>query len=472
MPAVVNENTQYVDTGGKPLVNGFIYFGLQNADPVLNPISIFSDRALTVAITNPQVLDDQGRSTNKVWLTGRYSLRIEDLNNVQQLQELDNGDVADTGAIILENVSGANTITATAASTISQYDDKAIYTFTAAQINTAVVTLNIDGVGAKSVFKNHNQELNPGDFEEDQVVLVSYNLTDDVFEVINQNVKTIQFNEASAVAAATTTDIWAAGGNTLHVTGTTGPITSFGTAPNVGARRKLIFDDVVTLTNSTDINLPGGIDYTTAAGDILDIYADTVTQFDIQISKIDGLAVTVAPIFLGRTLLETLTPSAASTATFTAAAIFDDTYDTIEIVAYEVDISADNIFMQMVVSTDGGSTFETATNQYHFSIAASAGSGYSGSAATSSSSIQVGANVGGAAGESWSCNLRVNNLNGTTLWKIFSGIVGWVDQNQDPSGGQFVAAWTGGTDAIDAIRFQPASGTFTGVFRAYGITKV
>jgi len=67
MPARIDERTQFVDDAGNPIVNGSIYIGLQNADPVANPITIFSDRALTVPIANPQLTDSEGRSVNKIW---------------------------------------------------------------------------------------------------------------------------------------------------------------------------------------------------------------------------------------------------------------------------------------------------------------------------------------------------------------------------------------------------------------------
>lgn len=91
--------------------------------------------------------------------------------------------------------------------------------------------------------------------------------------------------EGTAVASDATTDIWATDGNTLHITGTTG-CTSFGTAPRIGAWRKLIYDDAVTLTNSANLHLQGEADYTTAAGDILFAYADTTTQIDVLIFPI------------------------------------------------------------------------------------------------------------------------------------------------------------------------------------------
>lgn len=86
-------------------------------------------------------------------------MRLDGLNDVQIYQELDNGESADKGITVLENVSGGNTITATAASTITAYKDLEQYTFRTALVNTDDVTLNIDVVGAKPVVKNHNQQI-------------------------------------------------------------------------------------------------------------------------------------------------------------------------------------------------------------------------------------------------------------------------------------------------------------------------
>jgi len=100
----------------------------------------------------------------------------------------------------------------------------------------------------------------------------------------------IDESEGSAVASAATTDIWATDGNTVHITGTT-TITSFGTAPRVGAWRKVIFDAVLTLTNGANLNLPGGNNITTAADDFAFVYAETPTLFKVLYFKADGASV-------------------------------------------------------------------------------------------------------------------------------------------------------------------------------------
>lgn len=185
--SALDEQQQWQTSAGKPIVNGFIYIGTQNADPEANPITIFSDRELTTPLANPQRTDSLGRSVNKIWIPGRYSIKVEDSNGVQIYQELDNGEGVSTGVTSLDNVLGANTITATATTTITEYVDQEQYVFTTAQVNTGAVTLNIDSIGAKSILQNHIEAISSGQFEADQVVIVVFNGTDDVFEWTNIN---------------------------------------------------------------------------------------------------------------------------------------------------------------------------------------------------------------------------------------------------------------------------------------------
>lgn len=310
MTATLDEQTQFVDASGAPVVGGLLYFGVAGSDPKLNPTPIFSDRELTAALANPQTTDSLGRSTNKVWIPGKYSFRLSTSADVLIYQELDNGTTSSGVAILLAgSVAGSNTITAAAADTITAYTDGQQFTFKTVSINTDAVTFNVDGVGAKAVVKNFSKAILPGDFAANQTIIVVYNSTNDNFDWVNQKRLSNTFYEGSAVAAAATTDIWATDGDTLHITGTTG-ITSLGTAPNVGARKTLIFDGIVTLTNSANLALPGGVNYTTAAGDVLEVYADTTTQLDVRVHKKDGLAT----ITISETTRETAITTTSGTA--------------------------------------------------------------------------------------------------------------------------------------------------------------
>lgn len=149
--------------------------------------------------------------------------------------------------------------------------------------------------------------------------------------------KSLWFAEGADVASAATADIWTTDGNTLHVTGTTG-ISSFGTAPQAGAWKLLIFDGAVTLTHGANLNLPDAADYTTYAGQMVLVYADTTTQFDVfpiypraygnptggdkgagTLNAASGFYENGNKVGRGLTWLETLSPSASTGSTFATA---------------------------------------------------------------------------------------------------------------------------------------------------------
>lgn len=75
-------------------------------------------------------------------------------------------------------------------------------------------------------------------------------------------------NQGSGIASAGTTSIAATGTSFyVHITGSTGPITSFGTA-NAGVWRWVVFDSTPTITyNATSMILPGNASITAVAGD-------------------------------------------------------------------------------------------------------------------------------------------------------------------------------------------------------------
>jgi hypothetical protein len=131
--------------------------------------------------------------------------------------------------------------------------------------------------------------------------------------------KSVWFAEGASVASAATADIWTTDGNTVHITGTV-TITSLGTAPQAGAFKLVIFDDALTLTHGANVNLPGAVNLTTAAGDMMLVYADSTTQFDIMFyTRASGLGIVAPAASQGSSLvfIETLTASASASLVFT-----------------------------------------------------------------------------------------------------------------------------------------------------------
>jgi hypothetical protein len=89
---------------------------------------------------------------------------------------------------------------------------------------------------------------------------------------------TSHINEAlgATIASATTPNINDATGNTVFISGTT-TITGFSTADQAGISRRLIFNDAVLLTHSSDLKLFGDANITTVAGDVAIFTAESTT---------------------------------------------------------------------------------------------------------------------------------------------------------------------------------------------------
>lgn len=104
-------------------------------------------------------------------------------------------------------------------------------------------------------------------------------------------------NEArgAAIASAATTDIGAATGNFLHITGTV-TITALGTV-QAGTRRVVIFDGALILThNATSLILPTGANITTAAGDAATFESEGAGNWRcVSYSPASGVAFAIAP---------------------------------------------------------------------------------------------------------------------------------------------------------------------------------
>ena len=185
MAAQVNENVQYTDeSSGELLVNGYIYIGTAGLDAELNPITIYSDRELTTVLPNPQRTDADGRSVNKIWVDGRYSLKVTNSANEQKLNDLNlGGSSVDVGSIALSNVQGANAITAEASPSITALVDKKVYIFTAVADNTGPVALKIDTTPTHSVTKDHGQALVEGDIKSGYIVQTVWNAGNSTFEL-------------------------------------------------------------------------------------------------------------------------------------------------------------------------------------------------------------------------------------------------------------------------------------------------
>ena len=308
MPALIDENQSFQDTNGKPIVNGFVYVGLQDADTKANLINIFSDRELSVALANPQRTDSFGKSVNKIWVPGRHSLLVEDENNVQKLTDPDSGEEPSVGITSLTNVQIiSNAITANAVPAITAYVDKQQFSLTLPSSLTGASTLDIDGVSVVTI-KNQDFDTKTGQFLADKLMVVAFNEIGPIFEVINNsfngvlhspldtNSFPINTSRSTVASAATTSDIFAdTNGNEIDFTGTA-TVTDFPDAPRAGASRVLHCAGAVVFTNNSNLFVMGSANFTAAAGDVVLVHAISISTFRLTILKANGQAIVAPPL--------------------------------------------------------------------------------------------------------------------------------------------------------------------------------
>jgi len=258
-------------------------------------------------------------------------------------------------------------------------------------------------------------------------------------------------------------------GNQFDVTGTT-TITGIATQ-GIGSYVTLHFDGVLTFTHhSTNLILPGAANITTAAGDIAVMYEYASADWRcVSYTKASGAAVVASSA--GLTLIETLTPSGAATATFTAAAIFDGTYDRIIFELTGISPATDAAELTMTVSDDDGATFESANYVWFLWRSESNGATFLGNNSASDSAIDLIYNLSNAADETAELTLSVGGLSGTAAHKNFYGRGALVNANSRSMVCNGAGHWGGGTTAIDQIRFLASSGNISFTGRAYGVVN-
>jgi hypothetical protein len=113
------------------------------------------------------------------------SQRITTLGNATANADAANAGQVQNGSLItLSAVSGVDTITATMTPTLAAYTTRMVITFTPAGSNTGAATLNINGLGAKSIKKGNGTALAAADLVAAVPALLIYDGTN--FVLINQ----------------------------------------------------------------------------------------------------------------------------------------------------------------------------------------------------------------------------------------------------------------------------------------------
>lgn len=255
MASQLNENIQYIDSAtGELLNNGLVYIGENNLDAELNPITIYADVGLTTTLLNPQRIGPDGRVSNKIFIPGKYSLKVKDADNNQKLNDLSLGEAETISNTPLINVQGINAITADASPSIVSLVDGQTYILTTVAANTGAMTLEIDSLPAYPIKKYHDIDMESGDFEDHQIMAVIWNATDSVFE-LTSNTAALDASEISNTPAGNiaATDVQAAI-NELDTekAGLVGDNAYTGTAQYAAGEGIVFNGDAITAANTLD----------------------------------------------------------------------------------------------------------------------------------------------------------------------------------------------------------------------------
>jgi len=200
---------QFFDSNGAPLSGGLLY--TYNAGTT-TPASTYTSRSGAFFNANPIVLDSAGRTPNEIWLTGGtlYKFVLKDSTFVQ-IGSYDNipavNDPTTNNNLI--TVAGTNTLTGLAIPSLEGYTTGAQYSFVAQNTNTGAVTIDIDGLGAKSITKFGSTPLVAGDIIASAIVLIEYDGTQ--FQLLNaiatvfDNISVDYIKETTTVSATAAT---------------------------------------------------------------------------------------------------------------------------------------------------------------------------------------------------------------------------------------------------------------------------
>lgn len=280
-----NDRVQFFTASGV-VANGYrLFFYTAGTSTKQNT---FTDNTGGTPNSNYLTLDSTGRPSTEIWLTAGTNYKVvlatpgtDDPPNTIIWSEDNVSGINDPGTSTSPEwtVSGLTATYISASSFSVTGDQTAIFTVgrrlkavvtggtsystvTASSYSNPTTTITVDVCDSIAL----DSGLNSG--------ALSYGLLDPAHTSVSADAV---HTKSTAIASATTAQIWKSGGDLVHISGTT-TITSFGTAQKAGQERTLIFDGALTLTNGTNLVLPGGQSILTVANDRAIVRADTTTK--------------------------------------------------------------------------------------------------------------------------------------------------------------------------------------------------
>lgn len=165
------------DANGAPLSSGKVYTYVSGSSST--PLATYTSATGGTPNTNPVILDSTGRAD--IWLNGTGTYRFVVQNSASVEQYTVDGITGSASILSIQSgaynyltaVAGTNTVTATATPAVTAYTTGQLFNFTPANTNTGATTLNINSVGAASVYAN-NIALTGGEMRASVPVIVQY----------------------------------------------------------------------------------------------------------------------------------------------------------------------------------------------------------------------------------------------------------------------------------------------------------
>jgi hypothetical protein len=202
------------------------------------------------------------------------------------------------------------------------------------------------------------------------------------------------------------------------------------------------------------------------SGGVYEIFYDG-TQFQVK-ALAEGPFASGALRYLG-------TATASSSATIDLTSLLSSTYDDYLIVIDSVIPATSNTDLQLLTSSNNGSSFATSGYFYSYTKLGGGGASVPISGGSGATQILVADGVTNNTSASINGEVRFHNVNNAAAYKgltfqtaYFSG--GVADTNFFNAAGGAVR--TDSSNAINAIRFKMSSGNIaSGTFKVYGITK-
>lgn len=217
LSALAGAGAQFFDDNGNVLSGGKIYTYRAGTT---TPATTYTNNLGSATNTNPIVLDAAGRTPQEIWLQNGQTYKFVIKTSTETLVgTYDNiPAINDTAATegLLGNVTGTDSIAATASPTITSYVAGDSYAFIAVNTNTGAVTLAIDGLTAKSVTKNGSIALSAGEIQSGMLMYVKYDGTR--FQLINPAIQSASTTYSGLVRLATTAEAQTGTNSTAAVT--------------------------------------------------------------------------------------------------------------------------------------------------------------------------------------------------------------------------------------------------------------